>query len=64
MTDVYFTSKIQGLSGICCLTVPSIDKEQYERLSLSFDAILEMAFKEEIESRLRAMKMTLIRGVV
>ncbi|MGB7632772.1 MAG: ATPase domain-containing protein [Nitrososphaeraceae archaeon] len=64
VTDVYFTSKIQGLSGICCLTVPSIDKEQYERLSLSFDAILEMAFKEEIESRLRAMKMTLIRGVV
>jgi KaiC/GvpD/RAD55 family RecA-like ATPase len=64
VTDVYFTSKIQGLSGICCLTVPSIDMEQYERLSLSFDAILEMAFKEEIESRLRAMKMTLIRGVV
>ena len=64
LTDVYFTSKIQGLSGICSLTVPSLDKEQFERLSLSFDAVLEMAFKEEIESRLRAMKMTLIKGVV
>lgn len=64
VTDIYFTSKIQLLSGICNLTVPSLDHEQFERLSLSFDAILEMAFKEEIESRLRAMKMTLIRGVV
>jgi KaiC/GvpD/RAD55 family RecA-like ATPase len=64
VTDLYFTSKIQQLSGICCLTIPSLDQEQFERLSLSFDAILEMAFKEEIESRLRAMKMILIRGVV
>jgi KaiC/GvpD/RAD55 family RecA-like ATPase len=64
VTDVYFTSKIHGLSGICNLTVPSLDQAEFERLSLSFDAILEMAFKEEMESRLRAMKMTLIRGVV
>jgi len=63
-TDLYFTSKIQQLSGICSLTIPSLDEEQFERLGLSFDAILEMAFKEEMESRLRAMKMTLIRGVV
>ena len=63
VTDVYFTSKIERLSGICSLTVPSLDQEQFERLSLSFDAILEMAFKEEIESRLRAMKMTSIRGI-
>jgi KaiC/GvpD/RAD55 family RecA-like ATPase len=64
VTDVYFTSKIQGLSGICSLTVPSLDQGDFERLSLSFDGILEMAFKEEIESRLRAMKMSLIKGVV
>src|SRR5919106_1898871 len=64
VTDVYFTSKIQGLSGICSLTVPSLEQGEFERLSLSFDAVLEMAFKEEIESRLRAMKMSLIKGVV
>jgi KaiC/GvpD/RAD55 family RecA-like ATPase len=64
VTDVYFTSKIHGLSGICNLTVPSLDQAEFERLSLSFDAVLEMAFKEEMESRLRAMKMSLIRGVV
>lgn len=64
VTDIYFTSKIQTLSGICNLTIPSLDQEQFERLSLSFDAILEMAFKDEIDSRLRAIKMTLIRGVV
>ncbi|MGH9912931.1 MAG: ATPase domain-containing protein, partial [Nitrososphaeraceae archaeon] len=41
VTDVYFTSKIQRLSGVCSLTVPSLDQEQFERLSLSFDAIME-----------------------
>ena len=64
VTDLYFMSKIQQISGICSLTVPSLDQEQVERLSLSFDAVMEMAFKEEMESRLRAMKMTLIRGIV
>ncbi|HZD36681.1 MAG TPA: ATPase domain-containing protein [Nitrososphaeraceae archaeon] len=64
VTDIYFTSKIQALSGICNLTIPSLGQEQFDRLSLSFDAILEMVFKDEIESRLRAMKMTLIKGVV
>lgn len=64
LTDLYFTSKIQQLSGICSLTIPSLDQDQVDRLSLSFDAVMEMAFKEEIESPLRAMKMTLIRGIV
>jgi KaiC/GvpD/RAD55 family RecA-like ATPase len=64
VTDLYFTSKMQRLSGICGLTVPSLDKVQFDSLNRSFDAILEMAFKEELESRLRAMRMTLIRGVV
>ena len=64
VTDIYFTSKIHALSGISNLTIPSLDPEHFERLSVSFDAILEMAFKEEIESRKRAMKMTMVRGVV
>jgi archaellum biogenesis ATPase FlaH len=64
VTDVYFATKMQRLSGICGLTVPSLDKDQLERLSLSFDAILEMAFKEEMESRLRAIRMSLIKGLV
>jgi archaellum biogenesis ATPase FlaH/class 3 adenylate cyclase len=64
VTDLYFTSKMQRVSGICSLTVPSLDEDQIDRLNRSFDAILEMAFKEEIESRLRAMRMKSIRGVV
>jgi KaiC/GvpD/RAD55 family RecA-like ATPase len=64
IADVYFTSKMYALTGICALTLPSLDMDQYERLNRSFDAILEMAFKEEMESRIRAMRMLLICGVV
>jgi archaellum biogenesis ATPase FlaH len=64
VTDLYFTSKMQRISGICGLTVPSFDEAQLASLNRSFDAFLEMAFKEEIESRLRAMRMTLIKGTV
>ena len=45
IADVYFTSKMYALTGICALTLPSLDMDQYERLNRSFDAILEMAFK-------------------
>ena len=62
-TDMYFTSKMQHLSGICALTTPSLNKDELDRLNQSFDALLEMAFKEDQDSRLRTMKLVLIRGV-
>lgn len=63
ITDIYFTSKMQRLSGICALTTPSLSNDELERLNQSIDAQLEMAFKEDLDSRLRNMKMILIKGV-
>jgi hypothetical protein len=63
ITDIYFTSKMQRLSGICALTTPSLSKDELERLNQSIDALLEMAFKDDIDLRLRHMKMVMIRGM-
>ena len=63
ITDIYFTSKMQRLSGICALTTPSLSKDELERLNQSIDALLEMTFKDDIDLRLRHMKMVMIRGM-
>ncbi|MFY9967220.1 MAG: adenylate/guanylate cyclase domain-containing protein [Nitrososphaeraceae archaeon] len=63
VTDIYFTSKMQQISGICALTTPSLSKDELERLNQSIDALLEMAFKDDMDLRLRHMKMVMIRGM-
>jgi archaellum biogenesis ATPase FlaH len=63
ITDIYFTSKMQQLSGIFALTIPSLSKDELERLNQSIDALLEMAFKDDMDLRLRHMKMVMIRGM-
>ena len=44
-------------------TTPSLSKDELERLNQSIDALLEMAFKDEMDLRLRHMKMVMIRGM-
>jgi len=63
ITDIYFTSKMQRLSGICALTTPSLSKDELDVLNQSFDALLEMAYKDDIDLQLRNMKMVMIRGM-
>jgi archaellum biogenesis ATPase FlaH len=62
ITDLYFTSKMQELSGIYALTVPSLGGEELERIKQSSDVFLEMDFKD-MDSGLRVMRAISIRGL-